>query len=468
MYAGSVRCKRMAFRAFDHYPATMNAQIPSDADLLMQARALGAAALAARHTLVTAESCSGGWIAKVLTDVAGSSEWFEAGMVAYSYEAKQALLGVRPETLMRHGAVSEETALEMVSGALIHSGATLAVAVTGIAGPGGGTPDKPVGSVWIAWKRRGGYPRARLFRFDGDREAVRRQTVAAALEGLAMNNNSHSQSRSLPAVLTAAPHRLLFFAGALNVLAATAWWTWWLFHTVPLPVEQVTGGWLHGFIVQYQMLPSFMLGFLITVFPRWMGQAEPTRRHYVPVGLGMLLGQVLCLAAAFTGSAHALHLGVVLTILGWGYGLVVLGTVLVRNRFQTWHAVSCYTALTIGFLGLLGFAVYLHSFGRPFNLWLGQAVMQIGTFGVLLPIYATVAHRMFPFFAGNVVAGYQSWRPMWLLGAQWPFWLLHVGLEASGHKSWLWLADAPLLLIALVCLFLFVPLGLRHRLLGGF
>jgi len=275
----------------------------------------------------------------------------------------------------------------------------------------------------------------------------------------AMNNNSHSQSLSLPAVLTAAPHRLLFFAGALNVLAAMAWWTWWLFHTVPLPVEQVTGGWLHGFIVQYQMLPSFMFGFLITVFPRWMGQAEPTRRHYVPVGLGMLLGQVLCLAAAFTGSAHALHLGVVLTILGWGYGLVVLGTVLVRNRFQTWHAVSCYTALTIGFLGLLGFAVYLHSFGRPFNLWLGQAVMQIGTFGVLLPIYATVAHRMFPFFAGNVVAGYQSWRPMWLLGAQWPFWLLHVGLEASGHKSWLWLADAPLLLIALVCLWKWWPRG---------
>lgn len=273
----------------------------------------------------------------------------------------------------------------------------------------------------------------------------------------AMNNNS--QSLSLPAVLTAAPHRLLFFAGALNVLAAMAWWTWWLFHTVPLPVEQVTGGWLHGFIVQYQMLPSFMFGFLITVFPRWMGQAEPTRRHYVPVGLGMLLGQVLCLAAAFTGSAHALHLGVVLTILGWGYGLVVLGTVLVRNRFQTWHAVSCYTALTIGFLGLLGFAVYLHSFGRPFNLWLGQAVMQIGTFGVLLPIYATVAHRMFPFFAGNVVAGYQSWRPMWLLGAQWPFWLLHVGLEASGHKSWLWLADAPLLLIALVCLWKWWPRG---------
>jgi len=162
----------------------MSTMIPDDAELFAQARELGAAALAARHSMVTAESCSGGWIAKTLTDVAGSSDWFEAGMVAYSYEAKQALLGVRPETLMRHGAVSEETALEMVSGALIHSGASLAVAVTGIAGPGGGTPDKPVGTVWIAWKRRGGYPRAELFQFPGDREAVRRQTVAAALRGL--------------------------------------------------------------------------------------------------------------------------------------------------------------------------------------------------------------------------------------------------------------------------------------------
>ncbi|WP_240127202.1 CinA family protein, partial [Thermomonas alba] len=121
---------------------------------------------------------------KCMTDIPGSSAWFDCGMVAYSYEAKQALLGVRPQTLEQFGAVSRETAVEMVSGALVHSGATLAVAVTGIAGPGGGSPDKPVGSVWIGWKRRGGYARAELFRFAGDREAVRRQTVAAALAGL--------------------------------------------------------------------------------------------------------------------------------------------------------------------------------------------------------------------------------------------------------------------------------------------
>lgn len=134
--------------------------------------------------LVTAESCTGGWIAKTVTDVAGCSDWFDCGLAAYSYEAKQALLGVRPETLMEHGAVSRETVLEMVSGALVHSGASVAVAVTGIAGPSGGTEDKPVGTVWIGWKRRGGYPRAEVFHFDGDRDAVRRQTVAAAINGL--------------------------------------------------------------------------------------------------------------------------------------------------------------------------------------------------------------------------------------------------------------------------------------------
>lgn len=157
---------------------------PLDAALHALALRLGEAMRHHHLMLVTAESCTGGWIAKTVTDVAGCSEWFECGLAAYSYEAKQALLGVRPETLMEHGAVSRETVLEMVSGALIHSGASLSVAVTGIAGPSGGTEDKPVGTVWIGWKRRGGYPRAEVFHFDGDREAVRRQTVEAALSGL--------------------------------------------------------------------------------------------------------------------------------------------------------------------------------------------------------------------------------------------------------------------------------------------
>ena len=162
----------------------MTVPVPTDADLYALAEQVAAAAQQRRLMLVTAESCTGGWIAKALTDLPGSSAWFDAGVVTYSYGAKEALLGVNPRTLERTGAVSEETALEMVSGALARFGAGMAVAVTGIAGPTGGTPDKPVGTVWIGWKRRGGYAQSELFHFSGDREAVRRQTVAAALRGV--------------------------------------------------------------------------------------------------------------------------------------------------------------------------------------------------------------------------------------------------------------------------------------------
>ncbi len=158
--------------------------IPTDEDLRQLAEQLGMRMRESRDHLVTAESCTGGWIAKAVTDVAGCSDWFDCGMAAYSYEAKQALLGVRPQTLELHGAVSRETVIEMVSGALVNSGASVAVAVTGIAGPGGGSDDKPVGTVWVGWKRRGGYAKAEAFVFAGNRDDVRRQTVAAALRGL--------------------------------------------------------------------------------------------------------------------------------------------------------------------------------------------------------------------------------------------------------------------------------------------
>lgn len=155
-----------------------------DAQLAVLGASVGELLLTRGLSVVAAESCTGGWIAKVLTDVPGSSNWFECGVVAYSYEAKEALLGVQSQTLERAGAVSQETVVEMVSGAMARYGASVAVAVTGVAGPGGGTSGKPVGTVWIGWKRRGGYAHAELFHFDGDREAVRRQTVAAALDGV--------------------------------------------------------------------------------------------------------------------------------------------------------------------------------------------------------------------------------------------------------------------------------------------
>ena len=133
---------------------------------------------------VTAESCTGGGIAQVLTEIPGSSRWFERGFVSYSNEAKQDLLGVSAATLAAHGAVSEETALEMARGAVSHSRGHISVAVTGIAGPDGGTPDKPVGTVWIAWGQKLGYAEAQCFQFAGDRHAVRQQTILAAIEGL--------------------------------------------------------------------------------------------------------------------------------------------------------------------------------------------------------------------------------------------------------------------------------------------
>ncbi|MGB2246219.1 MAG: CinA family protein [Alcanivorax sediminis] len=133
---------------------------------------------------VTAESCTGGGIAQVLTEIPGSSRWFERGFVSYSNEAKQELLGVNVATLEAHGAVSEETALEMARGAVAHSRGHVSVAVTGIAGPDGGTPDKPVGTVWIAWGQKLGYAEAQCFLFEGDRHAVRQQTILAALQGL--------------------------------------------------------------------------------------------------------------------------------------------------------------------------------------------------------------------------------------------------------------------------------------------
>jgi nicotinamide-nucleotide amidase len=148
------------------------------------ARKLASRLKAGKAMLVTAESCTGGWVAQELTAVAGSSAWFDRGFVTYSNEAKQEMLGVRADTLERHGAVSEETAAEMARGALQKSRGTLSVAITGIAGPSGGTPAKPVGTVCFAWATKGRAPRAETKRFSGDREAVRRQSVEHALAGV--------------------------------------------------------------------------------------------------------------------------------------------------------------------------------------------------------------------------------------------------------------------------------------------
>jgi nicotinamide-nucleotide amidase len=159
----------------------------TDHDLAGLAARVGRHLLAQRRTVATAESCTGGWIAKALTDIAGSSQWFVEGFVTYSNDAKRRRLGVPAAVLRSAGAVSEASVRAMAAGALRRSGAQVSVAVTGIAGPGGAVPGKPVGTVWLGWAvRRGSAIRVlvQLQHYRGDRDAVRRKTVRAALEGL--------------------------------------------------------------------------------------------------------------------------------------------------------------------------------------------------------------------------------------------------------------------------------------------
>jgi len=159
----------------------------NDNDLFKQALAVSLHLLETQRQLVTAESCTGGWAGKVLTDLPGSSRWYRGGVVSYSNELKQKLLNVSEATLQTHGAVSDAVVREMASGALEQLGGDMAIAISGIAGPDGAQPGKPVGTVWIAWAGRHGHAvhvNARLKLFSGDREEVRRRSVMAALQGV--------------------------------------------------------------------------------------------------------------------------------------------------------------------------------------------------------------------------------------------------------------------------------------------
>lgn len=155
-----------------------------DAELAALSLAIGQAAMTRIATIATAESCTGGWAAQVITHTAGSSAWFDRGFVTYSNAAKNDMLGVQEQTLVAHGAVSEAAAREMALGALTYSAASHALAITGIAGPAGGSVGKPVGTICFSWCQRGGDAFTETRRFQGDREAVRRQAVIHALNGL--------------------------------------------------------------------------------------------------------------------------------------------------------------------------------------------------------------------------------------------------------------------------------------------
>lgn len=259
-----------------------------------------------------------------------------------------------------------------------------------------------------------------------------------------------------PRLLLATPHRLLFFIGAGNVLLAMLWWTLHLaglrWPALALPSPSVPAGWLHANLMQYQVLASFVFGFLLTVFPRWIGLPEIARWRYAPVGIGLLSGQIATLCGAF-GVPSALQLGGLMTLAGWLAGMSALWPLLWRDPGETWHARACFAALVCGLIGLACWLAFL--FGAS-PRW-AYCAIKLGTFGFLLPVYFTVAHRMFPFFAQSAIPGYRPWRPLWLLALLWLFVFAHLGLELLHAYRWLWLADAPLLALSLSMLWRWWP-----------
>ena len=265
--------------------------------------------------------------------------------------------------------------------------------------------------------------------------------------------------------LAAAPHRLMFFAGATNILLAMLWWAVWLVASrwptlLTMKYPPVFPGWVHAFVMQYQMLASFFFGFLLTTFPKWTKQPEVERRHFLPVGAGLLAGQLVTLAGALTSHA-AIVAGVALTLVGWTAALVTLVPMLWREQITTWHARSCVAALALGYAGILAFGAFLLGASPSWAV----ASIKIGSFGLALMVFFTVAHRMFPFFAGNAVANYQPWRPMWLLAAMWVGVLVHLALTLAPSLAWLWLPDAALLAVTTFACWRWWPRGTKPGLL---
>jgi uncharacterized protein involved in response to NO len=273
-----------------------------------------------------------------------------------------------------------------------------------------------------------------------------------------MNATQPALRLPTPRILAAAPHRLLFLAGAANVLLAMTWWTLWLidlrWQVIGLPQPEQNALWLHGMLMQYQVLPSFVFGFLLTVFPRWMGLPDLSVWHYLPVGIGLLAGQLLTLIGAL-GLPVLLHVGAVFTLAGWLAGAGILVNLLRRESGRTWHARSCGAAIVLGALGWTLHVIGMHLDVNSLTPW----ALRLGGFGLLVPIFLTVAHRMFPFFANNVVPGYTAWRPLWVLAVLWPLALGHVLLEGLGLLRWMWLTDAPFALLAAFWLWRIWPHG---------
>jgi uncharacterized protein involved in response to NO len=267
--------------------------------------------------------------------------------------------------------------------------------------------------------------------------------------------------------ISSSPHRLLFLVGAGNVLTAMAWWAAWLvaarWQLVDTPQPPLPAGWMHAIIMQYHVLPSFVFGFLLTVFPRWLGLPPLAPRHYLPVGIGLLGGQVVTLTG-LAGDIGLLRAGALLTLVGWGVGMFWLTRLAVRapaDKETPWHALSCLFGL--GF-GLVGLVFYLLLTFRV-DAQVAFVAIKFGGIPMLLPIYLTVCHRMIPFFTHIVMRDYRMIRPMWALGAAWGLLLAHLWLELRHGYQWLWIPDVPLAILLAGLLIAWWPRGSMPALL---
>jgi len=247
-------------------------------------------------------------------------------------------------------------------------------------------------------------------------------------------------------LMAAAPHRMLFLVGATNVLAAMIWWAGWLVATrwqlLELPRPPLPAGWMHAIIMQYQVLPSFMFGFMLTVFPRWLDLPPLTPRHYLPVGVGLLGGQLLTLAG-LAGGVLLLRAGALFTLCGWAIGMWLLARMVLRAQGLPWHALSCLFGLVFGLVGLVSYGLLT----LRLDAQLAFVAIKFGAIPMLLPIYFTVCHRMIPFFTSMVVPGYRMLRPTWILAAAWALLIAHLALEIRHGYAWLWIPDSTLALL---------------------
>lgn len=244
-----------------------------------------------------------------------------------------------------------------------------------------------------------------------------------------------------PAVL-AAPHRLFFMGGAVAVLVSMAWWGLELGAGrlgIDLRQPPVPAAWAHAMLAEYGMLPPFILGFLMTVFPRWLDRPPLRMRQYLPV-FALQSGGYLLAVAGVLGMPRLLSAGFACMLGAMVLALGLLGRMLGAAGSRVQHALSSYLALLLGACGLAAFVAYLSGA----SWWWAMLAIQMGMFGFLLPVFLSVCHRMIPFFSASVVPGYRMWRPRWSLPVLWALLLGHLVISLAHGFAWLWLVDAPL------------------------